>query len=64
MRYYHRDIGQWKKHGNIKLTGSYGTELCDLKKIKRNPNRRIIATGFYFYDERSKPFFEKMFRME
>jgi autotransporter strand-loop-strand O-heptosyltransferase len=59
MRYYHRDIGQWKKHGNIKLTGSYGTELCDLKKIKRNPNRRIIATGFYFYDERSKPFFEK-----
>ena len=59
MRYYHKDINQWKKHGNLKLTGAYGVELADIKKIERNPNERIIATGFYFYDKRSKPFFEQ-----
>lgn len=58
MRYYHKDINQWRKHGNIKLTGAYGAELADIKNIKRNPNNRLIATGFYFYDKRSKPFFE------
>jgi len=59
MRYYHKDISQWRKHGNIMMTGAYGTELSDLKQINRNPNQRIIATGFYFYDKKSKPFFEK-----
>ena len=59
MRYYYRDIDQWKKHGSIKLTSTYGVELADLKGIKRNPNKRIIATGFYFYDKKSKAFFEK-----
>lgn len=59
MRYYHSDMTQWKLHGQIRLEGKYGMELSTLKKLNRNPNNRIIATGFYFYDRRSKWFFDR-----
>jgi len=59
MRYYHQDISNWKMHDSIKLEGNYGSELSDIKNINRNPNKRIIATGFYFYDNNSREFFEK-----
>jgi len=59
MRYYHPDVAQWKLHGQIKLEGKYGMELSTLKNIQRNPFNRILATGFYFYDRKSKWFFEK-----
>ena len=59
MKYFHDDINQWRHHKGIKLEGSYGNELATIKNIKRNPNNKLIATGFYFYDKKSKPFFEK-----
>ena len=59
MTYYHQDINHWRYHNNIKLEGNYGGELAALKNITRNPNNKLIATGFYFYDRNSKPFFKK-----
>ena len=59
MRYFHEDINQWRYHNNIKLEGNYGGELAFIKNLTRNPNQRIIATGFYFYNKNSKIFFEK-----
>jgi len=59
MKYFNPDIYQWRQHGGIKLDGRYGNELASIKNIKRNPNNKLIATGFYFYDKKSKPFFEK-----
>ena len=59
MRYFHEDINQWRYYNNIRLEGNYGGELASIKNITRNPNQRIIATGFYFYNKKSKPFFEK-----
>tara|TARA_R110001592_G_scaffold319159_1_gene596602 strand:+ start:121 stop:1554 length:1434 start_codon:yes stop_codon:yes gene_type:complete len=59
MKYFHEDINQWRYHNNIKLEGNYGGELASIKNITRNPNQRIIATGFYFYNKNSKAFFEK-----
>ena len=59
MKYFNPDIYQWRQHGGIKLEGRYGNELASIKNIKRNPNDKLIATGFYFYDKKSKPFFEK-----
>jgi hypothetical protein len=59
MKYFHQDINNWRVTNSIKLTGNYGSELASIKNINRNPNNRIIATGFYFYDNRSISFFEK-----
>ena len=59
MKYFHGDINQWRYHKGIKLEGKYGNELSEIKNIKRNPNNKLIATGFYFYDKKSKLFFEK-----
>lgn len=59
MRYWHKDIVNHRKINGIQLEGHYGSELSNLKNIKRNPNKRILATGFYFYDRRSKSFFQK-----
>ena len=59
MRYWHKDIVNQRKVNGIQLEGHYGSELSSLKNIKRNPNKRILATGFYFYDRRSKSFFQK-----
>tara|TARA_R100000541_G_scaffold14890_1_gene24287 strand:+ start:4001 stop:5443 length:1443 start_codon:yes stop_codon:yes gene_type:complete len=59
MKYFNPDIYQWRQHKGIKLDGRYGNELASIKNIKRNPNNKLIATGFYFYDKKSKPFFEK-----
>ena len=59
MRYYHEDIKQWRNYSGIELHGRYGTEICSYKNIKRNPNNRIIATGFYFYDINCIPFFDE-----
>ena len=59
MKYYHEDINQWRRYNNVKLEGNYGGELAAIKNIDRNPNKKIIATGFYFYDKKSKSFFEK-----
>lgn len=59
MRYHHPDISNWRVHNNIRLEGYYGTELSSLKKISRNPDNRIIATGFYLYNKLSKEFFGK-----
>ena len=59
MRYFHQNINNWRVINNIRLEGHYGSELASSKNIDRNPNNRIIATGFYFYDSKSIPFFEK-----
>ena len=59
MKYYHKDINQWRQHKGIRLSGNYGSELASIKNISRNPNKKLIATGFYFYDLNSIPFFEK-----
>tara|TARA_B100000780_G_C21088833_1_gene438762 strand:+ start:103 stop:1545 length:1443 start_codon:yes stop_codon:yes gene_type:complete len=59
MRYYHKDINNWRTHYNIRLEGNYGSELSGIKNIHRNPNELIVATGFYFYDNNSKEFFDK-----
>tara|TARA_R110000803_G_scaffold130455_4_gene197796 strand:- start:31 stop:1491 length:1461 start_codon:yes stop_codon:yes gene_type:complete len=59
MRYFHQNINNWRVINNIRLEGHYGSELASIKNIDRNPNNRIIATGFYFYDSKSIPFFEK-----
>ena len=59
MKYFHKDINQWRYYKGIKLEGSYGNELASIKNLHRNPNDKIIATGFYFYDKKSKPFFKK-----
>ena len=59
MRYWHKDIYNWRTHYGIKLEGHYGDELAGLKNIIRNPNQLIIATGFYFYDDNSREFFNK-----
>tara|TARA_Y100001972_G_scaffold24648_1_gene29807 strand:- start:6592 stop:8037 length:1446 start_codon:yes stop_codon:yes gene_type:complete len=59
MRYYHADISNWRTHYNIRLEGKYGSELAGIKNIGRNPNNKIIATGFYFYDKNSREFFNK-----
>ena len=59
MTYYHQDINHWRTHNNIRLEGGYGSEISALKNIQRNPNNKLIATGFYFYDKQSKSFFEK-----
>jgi autotransporter strand-loop-strand O-heptosyltransferase len=59
MRYYHKEIAQWRKNKTITLNSYYGAELADLKGIKRNPNKRLIAAGFYFYNQKSKEFFEE-----
>ena len=59
MRYFHQNINNWRVINNIRLEGSYGSELASIKNIDRNPNNRIIATGFYFYDSKSIPFFNK-----
>ena len=59
MKYFHEDINQWRYYNNIKLEGNYGGELSSIKNIDRNPNNKLIATGFYFYNKKSKPFFNK-----
>ena len=59
MKYFNPDISQWRQHRGVKLEGRYGNELASIKNIKRNPNNKLIATGFYFYNKKSKPFFEK-----
>ena len=59
MRYFHQEINNWRKYNDIKLEGKYGSELAKIRGIKRNPNNRIIATGFYIYDKRSSGFFLK-----
>ena len=59
MKYFHEDINQWRYYKGIKLEGNYGNELAVIKNLKRNPNNKLIATGFYFYNEESKLFFEK-----
>ena len=59
MKYFNPDVHQWRQHMGVKLEGRYGNELASIKKIQRNPNNKIIATGFYFYNKKSKPFFEK-----
>jgi len=59
MKYYHQDINQWRYYNDVKLEGNYGNELSSIKGIKRNPNNKLIATGFYFYDVKSIPFFKK-----
>lgn len=59
MKYFHEDINQWRYHKGIKLEGNYGNELASIKNLKRNPNNKLIATGFYFYNKESKSFFEK-----
>jgi len=59
MKYFHNDINQWRSLNNIRLTGNYGGELSSIKNIQRNPNSKIIATGFYFYNKNSKNFFKK-----
>jgi hypothetical protein len=59
MKYFNPDIHQWRQHKGVKLEGRYGNELASIKNINRNPNNKLIATGFYFYDKKSKPFFEK-----
>jgi autotransporter strand-loop-strand O-heptosyltransferase len=58
MKYFHGDINQWRIINNIKLTGNYGGELSSIKGIDRNPYNTIIATGFYFYNDNCKKFFE------
>lgn len=60
MKYFHNNISNWKIHNNIRLEGEYGSELTGVyNHIPRNPNNKIIATGFYFYDANSKDFFNK-----
>ena len=60
MKYFHEDILNWRTYNNIRLEGRYGSELTGIyKHIPRNPNKKIIATGFYFYDKNSKEFFNK-----
>ena len=61
MRYYHEEIHQWRdhKHSGIRLEGKYGSELSSIKNIPRNPNNKLIACGFYFYNKESKYFFKK-----
>jgi hypothetical protein len=59
MRYFHHTMNNWKMVGDIKLEGEYGSELASIKNIDRNPNNRIVAAGFYFYDKRSISFFKK-----
>jgi len=59
MRYFNPDIAQWRQHKGIRLEGRYGNELASIKGINRNPNNKLIATGFYFYNKDSKQFFEK-----
>ena len=59
MRYFHQNINNWRVHNNIRLEGQYGSELTRIKNINKNPNNRIIATGFYLYDKKSVDFFKK-----
>jgi len=59
MRYFDEDMVHWRKYKNIKLEGHYGAEVSNVLDIKRNPNKVIIATGFYFYNEDSKSFFQR-----
>jgi len=59
MKYFHADINQWRYYNDTKLEGKYGNELSSIKGIKRNPNNKLIATGFYFYDVKSISFFKK-----
>ncbi len=59
MKYFHEDINQWRYYNNIKLEGNYGNELASIKNITRNPYKKLIATGFYFYNKKSKLFFDK-----
>jgi len=59
MRYFHQDINNWRIACNVRLEGKYGSELSHIMDIDRNPNNRIIATGFYFYDQNSFDFFNK-----
>lgn len=59
MTYFHPDINFWREYKNIKLTSKYGRELAGIKNIKPNPYNKILATGFYFYDNSCKEFFEK-----
>jgi len=59
MRYFNPDIAQWRQHNGVRLEGRYGNELASIKGINRNPNNKLIATGFYFYNKDSKSFFEK-----
>ena len=61
MTYYHGDINQWRTINNIRLEGSYGSELSSLKGITRNPHNTIIATGFYFYSQKCYNFFNRIF---
>ena len=58
MKYFHEDINQWRHYEGIKEF-RYGNEISKIKNIKRNPNNKLIATGFYFYNKKSKSFFEK-----
>ncbi len=59
MRYFDEDMVHWRKYKNIKLEGHYGAEISHILDIERNPNKNIIATGFYFYNKDSKSFFQK-----
>ena len=59
MRYFHQDINNWRVTNDIRLEGNYGSELAEIRGIRRNPNNRIIATGFYIYDKKSSGFFVK-----
>ena len=43
----------------INETEKVKNELASIKGINRNPNNKLIATGFYFYNKDSKSFFEK-----
>jgi|VirMetMinimDraft_7_1064189.scaffolds.fasta_scaffold06899_2 hypothetical protein len=58
-QYFHKDINQWRHHKGIRLEGNYGGEIAAIKNIKRNPNQKLLAANFYFYNRDSKPFFEK-----
>ena len=59
MRYYTEEIANWRGYAGIRLEGFYGSEICSMFKINRNPNKVIVATGFYFFDKKSKQFFQE-----
>ena len=59
MKYYHEDIAQWRRYKDSRINERYGSEICKIKKIYRNPHHVLIATGFYFYNRNSRKFFNK-----
>jgi len=57
MRYYYGDLVFWRIIDGVKMECGYGSELSKIKNINRNPNNRIVAGGFYFYNKKSENFF-------